>query len=212
LELWSLVAGTEDRGLGYDMRHLLAGPPVLPFAGKPFIVIAPGTGNPFLQVGTKQWPLASFVELGAELKARGWEVAYLGGAGDLGTLQPPEGTLNLLGKTTVPQAAGILNQAAAMCGNDSGLFHLAQGLDCPALGLFGSTSPRFTGVFRAACTSVLQAALPCAGCYLHDCAPPDEVLKLALDKPCCMHSLSAAEVVRELETLARFTPSPLPTP
>ncbi|MDB6138208.1 MAG: rfaF, partial [Verrucomicrobiaceae bacterium] len=156
------------------------------------------------QVSTKQWPLASFVTLGKELQARGWQVAYLGGAGDLGALLLPEGALNLLGKTTVPEAAAVLARAAALCGNDSGLFHLAQALDCPALGIFGSTSPRFTGPFRPkAATAVLQAAVPCAGCYLHECAPPAEVLALGLDRPCCMHAVTVTQAVHELEAVAR---------
>ena len=209
LDLWLQIAGGRDRGLGYDMRHLLPASSDLPsMPDKPFIAIAPGTGNPFLQVCTKQWPLASFVELGVQMKQKDWEVVYLGGAGDLGSLQPPDGALNLLGKTSVPQAAAVLHRAAAMCGNDSGLFHLAQALDCPAIGIFGSTNPRFTGVFRpAARATALQAPLPCAGCYLHECAPPDEVLELALERPCCMNAISVSQVVRELETVARNSPS-----
>lgn len=209
LDLWSLLSGGEDRGFGYDMRHLLANVELPPLPEKPFVVIAPGTGNPFLQVSTKQWPLASFIELGTQLAAQGWTVVYLGGQGDLGSFLPPPGALNLLGKTSIPQAAAVLNRSAAMCGNDSGLFHLAQALECPALGLFGSTNPRFTGVFRAAGAKALQAALPCIGCYLHECAPPAEVLALGLERPCCMYSLGVSQVVRELEILARRAPSSL---
>ncbi len=208
LDLWTGLAGAEDRGFGYDMRHLLAVPADLPpLPDKPFIVIAPGTGNAFLQVSTKQWPLASFVDVGLELAKQGWAVVYLGGPGDLGSLQPPPGTSNLLGKTSIPQAAAILNRAAAMCGNDSGLFHLAQGLGCPALGLFGSTSPRFTGVFRAESAQTVQAELPCAGCYLHECAPPESVQALGLERPCCMHAISGSQVVQELGALTRAKPS-----
>ncbi|MDB6118410.1 MAG: putative heptosyltransferase WaaQ [Verrucomicrobiaceae bacterium] len=210
LDLWSQVNGGVDRGLGYDMRHLLADVELPSLPEKPLIAIAPGTGNAFLQVSTKQWPLASFVELGAQLDASGWGVVYLGGAGDLGRLQTPPGTLNLLGKTSIPQAAAILNQAAAMCGNDSGLFHLAQSVDCPALGVFGSTNPEFTGVFRAPAAKTLRASsLPCIGCYLHECAPPVEVQALGLERPCCMHAISVLQVMHELETLARRVPSPL---
>ena len=210
LDLWTELTGAEDRGFGYDMRHLLAAPADLPaLPNKPFIVIAPGTGNAFLQVSTKQWPLASFVDLGSYLANEGWGVVYLGGPSDLGSLHPPSSTLNLLGRTSIPQAAAILHQAAAMCGNDSGLFHLAQGLDCPALGLFGSTNPRFTGVFRAGRAHTVQAALPCAGCYLHECAPPESVQALGLEQPCCMHAISVSQVVRELEALSRAKPPSL---
>lgn len=210
LDLWLQMAGGRDRHHGYDMRHLPPSVPDLPWpeTGRPLIAIAPGTGNTFLQVSTKQWPVQFYVDLGAQLQMRGWEVAYLGGAGDLGPLQPPAGTLNLLGKTSIPQAAAVLNRAAGMVGNDSGLFHLAQGIGCPALGIFGSTSPRFTGAFRSPNAGVLQAAVPCAGCYLHECAPPEEVLKLGLEKPCCMHAVTPAAVMTELEALVRSRPSP----
>ncbi len=209
LQLWLQISGGQDRGLGYDMSHLLAGDGAQQLPERPFIALAPGTGNPFLKVKTKRWPPASFVELGGALLARGWAVVYLGGNDDLGGMAPPAGAVNLLGKTSVQEVAVLLSRAAAMCGNDSGLFHLAQGLQCPAVGIFGSSSPRFTGVFRAARAEALQAPLPCAGCYLQECAPPEEVLAQGLARPCCMSAVTPSQVVRRVEHMARF-PSPSP--
>ncbi len=208
LQLWLRATGGKDRDFGYDMKHLLQ--PALPLElpdERPLIVLAPGSGNVFLRVLTKTWHPARFVELGSRLQERGWQVAYLGAADDLAGHEAPAGTLDLLGKTSFRQAAQILHRAAAMVGNDSGLFHLAQGLDCPALGIFGSTSPRFTGSFRAARAMTLQSGLPCDGCYLHQCAPPTGVRAMGLELPCCMSTITAGQVVQAVEGLARNIPS-----
>ena len=50
--------------------------------------------------------------------------------------------INLIGKTSLLQAAALISRCALFIGNDSGLLHLAQGLRTPTVGLFGYTLPQ----------------------------------------------------------------------
>lgn len=195
LSVWLGASGTSDRGFGYNMRHLVADAKE---SYSPSICIAPGTGNVFATQSTKQWHPKRFIELGGRLSTEGFAVTYLGGSTDLGSLRPPETTTNLLGKTTLRQAAVILSQSAAVVSNDSGLFHLAQAVDCPAVGIFGPTSPRFTGVFRSQNAVTLQSSLPCMPCYrdLCDFDGPQP-------KPCCMSEVSVDRVLQAIRQIAR---------
>ena len=191
VNLWLGITGGSDRGFGYDMRHL-----VEPGQKRRRVCLAPGTGNAFARIDTKQWPVSSFLALGRQLIRDGFEVAFVGAADDLNGMAPPEGSEDWLGKTSVREVATLLHHSSALIGNDSGLFHLAQGVGCPALGLFGPTSPKFTGVFRTSNARTLQATLPCVPCYQSACALDD-----ALPKPCCMNALSVERVLSELQLL-----------
>jgi ADP-heptose:LPS heptosyltransferase len=110
------------------------------------------------------------------------------------------GASNLLGKTTLREVANLLHQSTVIVGNDSGLFHLAQGVGCPAIGIFGPTSPQFTGVFRSTSAATLQANLPCMPCYQDTCHFTSD-----LPKPCCMSDVSVGQVMRKITELASQT-------
>jgi ADP-heptose:LPS heptosyltransferase len=116
----------------------------------------------------------------------------------MGEASVPQGALNLLGKTNLSEVATILCMGQLLIGNDSGLFHLAQGLGCPALGIFGPTSPDVTGIFRSAAGKVLKATLPCMPCHQRQCmtAPIDD-----LRRPFCMSAITVDQVLAELPSL-----------
>jgi len=192
LNLWLGITKGTDRGFGYNMSHLLDGKR----EARHRICLAPGTGNVFARISTKQWPTSFFIALGEYLIADGFEVVYVGGLHDLEGLKPPSGAVDQLGKTNVHDVAALLHQSLAMVGNDSGLFHLAQAVGCPALGLFGPTSARFTGAFRSPNARTLSASLACMPCYQSECALED-----ALPKPCCMNALSVERVHSELMSM-----------
>ncbi|TLD70897.1 glycosyltransferase family 9 protein [Phragmitibacter flavus] len=219
LQLWEKVSGFADRGLGYNMEHLVR-PQSSGSDSEPprrHICLAPGAGNAWLEMRTKRWPAASYVELGSRLLNLGWNVIYLGGEHDLDGFDVPDGARNLLGKTSISEAARWLHGAGAMMGNDSGLLHLAISVGCPVVAAFGPTSEVFTGPFRARSSTVLRSPMSCAPCYRLECLPPPEVLSLGHDKPCCLHAISpdralnaliqAAEAPSNSSSLARSLPS-----
>jgi ADP-heptose:LPS heptosyltransferase len=194
LELWLRMTGNQDRGFGYNMRHLLDDR--IAVNSEQLICLAPGTGNAFRQQPTKQWHPQSFRELGEALIERGYAVAYVGGKDDLAPVSVPKGAQDFLGKTSVREVATMLRGAIALIGNDSGLFHLAQGVGCPAIGIFGPTSALFTGAFRSSNAITLQATLPCVPCYRAMCDSDEPV-----PKPCCMSAVRVEQILEALEQL-----------
>jgi ADP-heptose:LPS heptosyltransferase len=208
LKLWTKVSGFADRDYGYDMHHLPAAGGGMTLPESPYACLAPGAGNAWVDLRTKRWPASHFVTLGRLLMEHGWQVAYLGGRHDLEEFDVPAGAVNLLGKTTIPQAAFLLANAVAMFGNDSGLYHLGIAVGCPSIAAFGPTDDRLTGPFRAASARVLRHDLPCAPCYATECLPPREVVALGFKRPCCLHAVTPQEALRAMVSVAAETHSP----
>lgn len=75
--------------------------------------------------------------------------------------------INLAGKTTVKQLAGILSLCNAFIANDSGPMHLAAALGVPVVAIFGSTDPARTGP-RGNCI-VIKKDISCRPCFKRIC-------------------------------------------
>jgi heptosyltransferase-2 len=75
---------------------------------------------------------------------------------------------DLTGKTSLAEAAAIMAGAAAVVSNDSGLMHLAGYLGTPVVGIFGSTSPVWTGPLGGK-SVIMQSTEPCAPCFERTC-------------------------------------------
>ena len=90
----------------------------------------------------KVWPVERFVALS---RAIDLPVVILGGPGaaEAAMAAPVLAALphaiDLVGRLTLPEAAGLLSRATLYIGNDSGLMHLAAAAGAPTLGLFGPT-------------------------------------------------------------------------
>lgn len=128
-----------------------------------FAVICPFTTRP-----QKHWLDPRWAELSDRLHAElGLPVVMLGGSGDqeaagrihdLATVGP----FDLVGKTTLPQAAALISKSDLLVGVDTGLSHMGVAFDRPSLLLFGSTCP-YLDTTRAN-TRVLYHRLDCSPC------------------------------------------------
>ncbi|MDD2902730.1 MAG: lipopolysaccharide heptosyltransferase II [Syntrophales bacterium] len=135
----------------------------------PWVGLSPGAAfGP-----AKRWPPERFAALGQELqKEFGARLVLLGGPEDreaaaaVKTRLP--GVLNLVGRTTLRQALGVLTRLSLLITNDSGLMHAAAALGTPLVALFGSTDPVATGPFTDRAT-VLHHPLPCSPCFKRTC-------------------------------------------
>jgi len=130
-----------------------------------FAVLAPFTTRP-----QKHWFEARWAELACRLaEERGMRAVLLGGQGDreaaarIAAAAP--GLVDLAGRTSLPQCAAIIAQAALLVGVDTGLTHLGTAMGTPTLALFGSTRPYLDTA--AARSKVLYEALPCSPCKRH---------------------------------------------
>ena len=133
----------------------------------------------------KRWPVQHFSELVRLVNKQFPEThfAILGGADDLPlgekiSQAAPEKTLNLCGKTSLPEMIEWVRRCDLLVTNDTGPMHVAAAMHKPLVALFGPTAPRRTGPYGQL-QNVLRLDLPCSPCLKPVCAieKTDECLR-----------------------------------
>ena len=136
----------------------------------PWVGLSPGAAyGP-----AKRWPPARFGALGRALQQEAdSRLVLLGGpeerlVAETVKEQLPRPVLDLVGRTDLRQALGVLSRLKLLVTNDSGLMHAAAALEVPLVAIFGSTAPEATGPFGARAT-VLCHPRPCSPCFRRTC-------------------------------------------
>jgi heptosyltransferase-2 len=136
----------------------------------PWVGLSPGAAyGP-----AKRWPPECFAALGKALQQKlGARLMLLGGLEDrpvaeLVKDQLQEPVVDLVGRTSLRQALGLLSQLRLLVTNDSGLMHAAAALSVPQVALFGSTDPVATGPFSPQATVIRHPWL-CSPCFQRTC-------------------------------------------
>ena len=122
-----------------DLSWLKGRGPVLP---QPYALLVPGTSA--AQGGAKRWPVELAAELAARLGERGLLPVVAGTQAD----SPAAATilaacptaLDLTGRTSIQELAGVAGRAAFAVGGDTGPIHLAAAMGCRVLALFSRFS------------------------------------------------------------------------
>jgi heptosyltransferase-2 len=134
----------------------------------------------------KRWPY--FAGLADVI---GVQAIVLGSAADLDTGKDIRGK-NLIGKTSLDEAIGLISGAAFVVTNDSGLMHVAAALGTPQVALFGSSSPERTPPLSAR-ARVMWLRPECSPCF-------ERVCPLGHFK--CMNELTVEQVLSEIKQLS----------
>lgn len=133
--------------------------------GEPLVAFQLGASR-----DVRRWPTASFGAVGRALASRlGARILLCGGGGEraaaaevaagLGTT-----AIDVCGRTSVAELAGLLERAAALVTGDTGPMHLAVAVGTPVVALFfGPALPVDTGPYGADHVC-LHADVPCAPC------------------------------------------------
>lgn len=144
---------------------------------------------------TKQWPPEQWCALRECLTERGFSVVQVGRDDPI-----IEGCPNLVGETSVREAACMLRGARLLVCSDSGLMHLALAVGTPVVALFGPTDPtilvRNNPLLHAltnerdcvACWNVSQA-MTTPGVCPRDIAPCLETISVDAVMACIEESL-----------------------
>lgn len=161
---------------------------------KGFVVICPFTTRP-----QKHWFNTSWNELIAAIEQQwGMPVVLLGGPGDRPACeaiqaQRPARLIDLVGETSLRQAAAIIARAELVVGVDTGLTHIGIAMNRPTLCLFGSTRPYLETTHANA--QVIYHQLSCSPCKRNPTCHG------AFD---CMAVINVAEVIKKGTKLADF--------
>ncbi len=156
-------------------------PDFLASGDRPWVVLHPGARWP-----TKLWPAAGWAQLGDWLsREKNFAVVITGSAADRELAaqiitRMREKALNLAGRTSLPELAGVMQKARLAITADTGPMHLAAALGTKVVAIFGPTSPGRTGPFGPG-HRVVRLGLACSPCFKRHCPEPRCLLELAPD-------------------------------
>jgi heptosyltransferase-1 len=156
-----------------------------------FAVFCPFTTRP-----QKHWFDERWAELAANLMdSSALPSVVLGGPGDAAGAQrikEVSGTAvrDLAGKTTIKQAAAIIQRASLVIGVDTGLTHMGYALEVPTIALFGATRPYLDTDWMPG--RVLYHPRECSPCRRNPTCEEDYT---------CMKAISVAEVLSAAASL-----------
>jgi ADP-heptose:LPS heptosyltransferase len=152
----------------------------------PFILIHPGAS-----AKARRYPAARFGRV-ADLLTRGsWQVLVTGVEREAQLLEEVKqlapSACYLVGETTLPEYAALLECAALVICNDTLPMHLADAVRTPEVVLFSGTDYEEQWRPRTTPARLLRRTTPCHPCYLFECPiglpcldiPPEEAVEVA---------------------------------
>ncbi len=156
----------------------------------PVMVLCPGA-----EYGpAKRWPAPKFAQLAALAVKAGYRVRVLGSpkdqeAADLIAATSGVAVDNLVGRTSLIDAAAILADADVVISNDSGLMHVAGAFERRLVVIYGASSEKMTPpAGRRA--RVVARDLACRPCHKRECP---------LGTLACLEEIQAEEVMAAAE-------------
>lgn len=176
LDAFAMPLQNETRTFHYNASEsaIAAGGKLLEQNGRrpnvPLIAIGPGSTNS----AAKRWP-AEYFGLLCSIIARKIDVDFvlLGSSGDVDAARETAAgidgkAIDLVGKTSLSEAIGILSAASVFISNDMGLAHLGGALGIPTAVLFGPTDDRTTRPLGPQ-VKIIREPVECAPCMLRNC-------------------------------------------
>lgn len=162
-EMLSYFVQQEERE---EMERTLASYP------KPWIAFHPGSKEPF-----RRYPISLFAQVGKTLQEERKGTLFLTGtSSEQPLLSELQHRLPFAKMAPVqPSArhlAAFLEQMDLLLSNDTGPFHLAIAVGCPAVGLYVSTNPALCGPYRAPRAIALSKQPTCMPCIKRRCQEP----------------------------------------
>ncbi len=140
----------------------------------------------------KKWPAKHYAEVANALLAAGRQVWLIGSpkdAADCAAIAASAaGVRDLSGRTSLLDALDLLSFAEQVICNDSGLMHMACALNIPTVGIFGSTSAKFTPPLGDRAVAIAQQ-LSCQPCFQRVCP---------LGHTDCLQKLAPSQVLEQL--------------
>ena len=122
------------------------------------------------------WPVERYRRLTADLGCRGLKFIVIGAPDEAhlakAICKDNPYAVNLAGRTTVSQAAALMEQSALFIGSDSGPFHVAVAVRTPTVAIIGGGHPRFHLYCRED-IRIIKKNVSCAPCRNWNCKVMD---------------------------------------
>jgi heptosyltransferase III len=147
------------------------------------VAVHPGSGSP-----RKNWPFERFGCVADTIRSKNIPVLWLAGPADGAFAFPREDTIVVNQPLSV--CAALLSRCRAFIGNDSGIAHLAAGVGCPTIALFGPSDPAVWSP-RGRQVDIIYKKMPCSPCHR----------SLAADTTCttdCLSAITVDEVIDKI--------------
>ena len=164
----------------------------------PLIAIHPGSPIPL-----KRWLPDRYAELADWLIAQKHaQILFVGVEDEIPIITEIQAmmrgeSINIAGRTTLPQLASILHTCNLFIGNDSGPMHLAAAVNTQTIGLYGPGDPTRFGPAGEKCQTIRRRSdCPCVASVGTTCR---------FGKSGCMSKIQVADVIQTLETAAYLT-------
>ena len=167
-----------------------------PLCGQAFVTFFPGASIP-----ERRWGAEKFHQLAVRLNVKGLPIVVVGGGQDReagkAILAGCQG-LNLAGSTSLAETAAVLQCSSLLVTGDSGVLHMAVGLNVPTVSLFG---PGIADKWapRGEKHIVLNRNLSCSPCTCFGYTPP------CPDEGRCIQEISVDEVAEAVMKLKDVT-------
>ena len=125
----------------------------------------------------KRWPETHFNQLAEKLIDQGFQIWLFGSEKDNNTCQKicdgltvskQDFAFNLAGKTSLTEAIDLIGACQTVVSNDSGLMHVAAAVGCNIVGIYGSTSPKYTPPL-ALNSKIVNTSIECRPCFKREC-------------------------------------------
>jgi heptosyltransferase-2 len=178
----------KDAGIGLDVLRRAGWDP-----GRELVVISPAGAFP-----SRNWPTecyARFAELWQQRRSTQFAVMGLDAVRDKAAalrIALGRNLLDLAGRTTLPEALGIVQRAVLVLAEDCGLMHMAWVSGVPTLALFGSSRHDWSAPLGEHSLCLHSGDLPCGACMESTCRFGDVH---------CLTRYSPEYVVHEAERL-----------
>jgi ADP-heptose:LPS heptosyltransferase len=143
-----------------------------------------GVGSRWL---TKRWPPEHFAAVAERAQSEfGGTIVFVGGGDEANLSAAVSGrltgaTLDLTGRTTLPQLAAVLARADVMLANDTGPLHLAAALGRPVVAPYTCTRVAWTGPYAQTHRAV-ETRVWCAGSCRRRCSRMECMSELTPDR------------------------------
>jgi lipopolysaccharide heptosyltransferase I len=148
---------------------------------RPWLTLAVGSRWP-----TKRWRPGHFAALARRAQSEfGGTIVFVGTADEAALAAEvrcglPGRSLDLSGRTTLPELAAVLERCDVMVANDTGPLHVAAALGRPVVAPYTCTRARLTGPFGS--DGAVETSVWCAGSELRRCSRMECMDELTPDR------------------------------